>query len=375
MVKAGETYRTDVEKLIDNVLKDEPSRPRAICDPSWQGCGWATYYQATIIFPWLKKAVPGFIHGKSCHDLQDHFKEYWKPFSTALQMWAISWDGAAFDSNQHVELQNIVDKEFWHVVKLLLGNLRQTFLLALEKFWTKMEADWFVIVEGFEDFWQVSQAVKSKYMRCWTDGRWASAFHMILVGSTFSGHPTLTTLGNTLRSLLYIWWTLERIGFRDCWILEEGKPQAAASGDDSICVGVGEDIKKKFVEELKATTAKDKKTPNIGLGQCIDGHTIFVRDWWDFDFCSKWCFYEDGEWAVTRDYEKTVLQKQAYVGDNVIIQSSPYLHAAAISEGLKSEGVENTWLYTLTVNRAVAHGYKKETEQEVAKSAWRVENP
>lgn len=46
----------------------------------------------------------------------------------------------------------------------------------------------------------------------WTDYVWFR-----LNGTTFSGHPTKTTLGNTLRSLTYAYYYAERAGVSDAW--------------------------------------------------------------------------------------------------------------------------------------------------------------
>lgn len=44
---------------------------------------------------------------------------------------------------------------------------------------------------------------------------------MPLYGTTFSGHPTRTTLGNTLRSLFYMWFYMEECGIMEPWIKEK----------------------------------------------------------------------------------------------------------------------------------------------------------
>ena len=51
-------------------------------------------------------------------------------------------------------------------------------------------------------------------------------------GTTFSGHPTRTTLGNTLRSLCYMYYYLEEAGLEEPWI----NPSCfvIASGDDTV---------------------------------------------------------------------------------------------------------------------------------------------
>lgn len=65
-----------------------------------------------------------------------------------------------------------------------------------------------------------------------------------------------------------------------------------------------------------AYTTKDVDI-RYGLGQVIKDYA--VREWWNIDFCSKFCLHAsdrssyDG-WYIFRDPNKFVLQKQFYVG-------------------------------------------------------------
>jgi hypothetical protein len=56
--------------------------------------------------------------------------------------------------------------------------------------------------------------------------------HFDLVGTTFSGHSTKTTLGNTLRSLCYAWYYIELAGIEQAW--DSDKVFVIASGDDVV---------------------------------------------------------------------------------------------------------------------------------------------
>ncbi len=56
-------------------------------------------------------------------------------------------------------------------------------------------------------------------------------------GTTFSGHPTRTTLGNTFRSLCYMYYYLEQAGVYEPWLVKADKSKnvfVAASGDDVV---------------------------------------------------------------------------------------------------------------------------------------------
>jgi len=56
-------------------------------------------------------------------------------------------------------------------------------------------------------------------------------------GTTFSGHPTRTTLGNTLRQMLYFFYYIEEAdpSWSEPWKVREGVPKICVSGDD-VCV-------------------------------------------------------------------------------------------------------------------------------------------
>jgi hypothetical protein len=60
----------------------------------------------------------------------------------------------------------------------------------------------------------------------------SSVFCVPLKGTTFSGHPTRTTLGNTLRSLMYMYYYLECAGYPEPW--NRTDCFVAASGDDTV---------------------------------------------------------------------------------------------------------------------------------------------
>lgn len=54
-----------------------------------------------------------------------------------------------------------------------------------------------------------------------------------LHGTTFSGHSTRTTLGNTLRSLFYAWWYIRAAGISNTpW--NDSRIHVMASGDDVV---------------------------------------------------------------------------------------------------------------------------------------------
>jgi hypothetical protein len=66
------------------------------------------------------------------------------------------------------------------------------------------------------------------------DAPWAHFFYLRLQGTTFSGQDIRTTLGNTLRALVYRLFDLWMIGVPKPWRKNNGYCFVAASGDDTI---------------------------------------------------------------------------------------------------------------------------------------------
>lgn len=375
MAKNGEEYVTLTEKLISNILEDEASRPRAISDPSWQYCGIATWLQNILIFPILKDIMPGFVHGLSCHDMTTHFENSLSHIQFSEEFKSLSFDGAAFDANQHRCIQEVADKGLWEVFEPIVERRirkwmhKDAVLQCLRQFWTSFQAVWFLTQPEFKDRFSLTKEERSLYNKCWSDKKASWSVCLTLEGSTFSGHPTLTTLGNTFRSLTYMWWYLEEAGLPDSWE-ENQKVVCLAAGDDSVML-IKEEHITALSEAVKKKTASSKKQPNIGLGQCIDEHKIFISHWRHFDFCSKWCFFDGSQWCVTRDYSKVIWNKQDYTGSNSAMRADKSLHTAAILAGLKAEGVEGSALYMLVEQRHLQHTPRIEQQQlDRARKIW-----
>lgn len=110
---------------------------------------------------------------------------------------------------------------------------------------------------------------------------------MPMDGTTFSGHPTRTTLGNTFRSLMYMYYYLESSGFSEPWTQQLSIPEidrvfVAASGDD-VVVWTPENRLQPLKSSILALSGRSKKDElSIGLGQCIG--EVFTGAWHEIDF-------------------------------------------------------------------------------------------
>lgn len=163
-----------------------------------------------------------------------------------------------------------------------------------------------------------------------------------LDGTTFSGHPTRTTLGNTIRSLLYGYTICMQAGIEKPWRSITGhgdfydpnpKVYVMAAGDD-VVIFSHPDYVDSIVEQVKLLTAEKKSVDQEkGLGIVVD--KISVSHSWDFDFCSKWSFSTGNdlsEWTLTRDLHKAMTQKMFYTKNNLEIHMHPAIHAKALLE-------------------------------------------
>lgn len=139
----------------------------------------------------------------------------------------------------------------------------------------------FCYIDEISDFPRMDPKYKKdlhqwKTKRTKNDGNW---FVLPLVGTTFSGHPTRTTLGNTLRSIAYSYYYMERAGILNPW--NDEKVHVIASGDD-VVFWVGPDKANDVRDAIILNTAQTKDLQVVGLGQVVK--TVDVKEWYEVDF-------------------------------------------------------------------------------------------
>lgn len=249
MVKTGEVYSSD-SVCFDHMgaLLYQKSRPRAIMAPTKKASGIMQAMQ-TEIFPLLREFFPGFIHAMNGKQIIDLVKKKigrnWK---------AISTDGSAFDSSQFTAFMEMCDNRFWvkmrpYIRKIIQKNW-EGFNLAptvsidditenLMKSLLKTRNTVFIQAPTVnaplwpnhiraQFFKDVDDAAKWKYGRPEKD--W---IFLELEGTTFSGHSTRTTLGNTIRTLMYAWYYQKCAGISETpW--DSDVIFTIASGDDCV---------------------------------------------------------------------------------------------------------------------------------------------
>lgn len=154
--------------------------------------------------------------------------------------------------------------------------------------------------------------------------------------TTFSGHPTKTTLGNTIRSLCYAYYYLQQCGIKNPW--KSDLVRVRAAGDDVVifCVPHLEKLISNTI--LRCTSRGDDG--QLGLGQRIK--EVYSGGLQSIDFCSKWAFgAQISDLQLTRDIAKCLNTRQYYGKQNKEIVRHPGLHAQAIRQGFLSEKVSH----------------------------------
>lgn len=120
-----------------------------------------------------------------------------------------------------------------------------------------------------QDEWNDDQkeAFKLAQIDPWNSKPWLTYLPVPLQGSTFSGHSTKTTLGNTLRSLMYCLWyshkagvgsTLNDLRSRGVHIQVAGD-DCAIFADKSTCEKIAASV---LLNSVSDKTSEDR----IGLG-------------------------------------------------------------------------------------------------------------
>jgi hypothetical protein len=145
---------------------------------------------------------------------------------------AISIDGSSFDASQYAILQKIVENEFfrrlepqileWCIFQTQgLKNVRDPadIAKAMMKSLLSTTNVMYITLPGINDEpWTDEQL--AHYRRETSDrvsNPWDNVLRIEIEGTTFSGLSTRTTLGNTLRSVAYMFYYAALAGIDDPW--------------------------------------------------------------------------------------------------------------------------------------------------------------
>jgi hypothetical protein len=101
-------------------------------------------------------------------------------------------------------------------------------------------------------------------------------FSADLTGTTFTGHPTATTFGNTWRMYFYTRFFAHKANIKMC---------SGHAGDDVVAIISSKDYPALYASIIKYSRVSDVKDPeSYGLGQNL---REFKRSKTEFDFLSR----------------------------------------------------------------------------------------
>lgn len=223
-------------------------RPRMIFNPSPELKGVGSFV-ARLMIKVIKRIEPGFISGYSNLDLGLKMSHNISQGRFSDEN-CVSYDGSSHDAHQHLGLIASVD----HVIGpvLLEEMFRDPRFPWPETHREELERALFSASYSFS----TAEGIRGK-----------------ITGTVFSGHPTLTTLFNTLRTILYNRYSLHKSGLdhRACSIW--------AAGDDLLMWVTGGLDKAQYVARLGNAHAPG------GLGQVAKDFKIGRLD--EHSFLSK----------------------------------------------------------------------------------------
>ena len=241
---------------------------------------------------------------------------------------SLSLDGAGYDSTQYAELLDAVDVSFFQkmrpFVHRIFSRLKENYpaldpdilIQHLSKQTESLDATLFFPVPHME--LKLSAEDQRTLKRDWPnhfhkkeegygEDLGFGCYH--IYGSTFSGHPTRTTLGNTLRSIFYYEFILHKAGLK---INKDGTSlyRMLVSGDD-VVMWIPPEYTLDVEDSIRKHTISSKDSPvSLGLGQIVECWSI--KPWWDIDFCSKNSYLIEGKIKLTRDIKKSITTKLDY---------------------------------------------------------------
>jgi hypothetical protein len=134
-------------------------------------------------------------------------------------------------------------------------------------------------------------------------------YSLNIIGTTFSGHPTRTTLGNSLRVLFYILFLLKvKIGldWSDVMTIlrnEHKDISVYVAGDDVMIFGLRTLITA-LEKHLRYVYAPDVLQGCYGLGQCA--RETAMNDFHFVDFLSRDGYYHNSLFKVVRKLDRLI---------------------------------------------------------------------
>lgn len=178
-------------------------------------------------------------------------------------------------------------------------------------------------------------------------GQWLYKFY--LKGTTYSGHPTVTTLGNTLRVYSYNCYYLSKCFKKFNWF-DDHRAKIYVQGDDSV-IHTHTQLVSRIKDSIFETSSIDKSKRVVGLGQCIK--EVIVRQIGDIDFLSKSQIKVGDKWKYTRNLKKALVGSTYYIGEHINFVKNPREHSWIIGDQLRRETLSDPLFKALQRQRTI----------------------
>lgn len=327
MVKVGEKYVASAQVLRNFLsgLVDLADRARLIFVPKGEaGLGLLTVMQKPLLRR-LKRICPWFCHSVSCTEMAENIEKNLKRLKNPLSsMVALCADGSNHDGHQDLSLIKAVDFRFFKEL-FNKGWLERT----LSKYTYDRACVRSVLdIPIFEETAKLTTFFEGERL------------NLRIRGTTFSGSPTRTTLGNTLRVFYYWSYLCSQCGLT---VVETSR----CTNKDVFIYVAGDDVVmwtdraniRSIRNMARLLFSENKNDRHHGLGQCIEA--IHERPWYDIDFCSKIStLYQQGNQAsllITRDPKKVLMHStfHRYCAESGYMP--PSVHSQYVGESILHE--------------------------------------
>jgi len=334
MVKTGEVQYSKKINQDFQVQEDEKSKPRLIFVPGDTLCGTVTYLQNRVIQS-MKQSFPEFAHAENSQNFWNRLEPQ---ISKLGECYCYSMDMSAHDSHQHHTLIETVDQYMWKLHKKALLQV-----LIMEEYPNPEE----VLNKIYRKL--INNKIAKMTLFVTVDGKRRKLGVAKVKGTTFSGNPYLTTLGNTMRVILAHKFAALRAGIPTTDFVMR------VAGDDAI-LWVKKKWKTAYEESLKTVFASDKEDKVWGLGMVLEWSR---NDKNRAEFCSKVLIAENddmprGQWV--RKPDSVLFKGNHYAGSDLKFLKNPKLYASTWAYNLQLETQGPFWTTIAAAKEAMAFG-------------------
>jgi len=307
------TLKAEMKSHEMNVL-DTNIRPRSLFSPSPEARVWGGYF-IYVLLKYIKPIYPQFTHGLNASELADKIYEDCSAKDLLCDSTFVDYDGSQHDSTQHISLIEGIDT---YIINKLFNDVLSSSEIPV----VLVEQIKFLLTSSQLNFMvQYREKILPKITSKMVEGK--------IVSTVFSGHPSRTTFGNTMRVIYYLKFILymARININDVtfWV----------AGDDvlirmrSKCVKIFEAVYNRVYYR------NGNRKIIYGLGQiCKELHITGDHG----SFLSKDIILGPTSY-VSR------LPHRVIAGSNHTHQDiDKQLHSSAVTLGLRDYGILNPFL-------------------------------